>query len=401
MQTNSQTFKHFSKSVSVGLLVGLCIGLAFIGGFLFRGMTDLRISVAANDVTSDFGLLREVQSLLNTHYLRPQPPNTELEYGAIRGLLGTLNDRYTYFIDPPVAQSESDVLAGTYGGIGVQIQRTETGALLIFPFRDGPAILAGIQDGDELLEVNNQPVDLTVQADILDQMLRGEVKDGNGVNLTIRRSENENRMTFFVEFAVINIPSVTWRLITETPEIGYVQIQLFTGRTPEELDVAINDLSDQGASQLILDLRNNAGGLLQESVEVASRFLEDGIVLYERTLTGERPMNVVPGETQTQVPLVILVNQQTASAAELVAGALRDRGRAILIGQRTYGKGTVQQIFRLSDSSSLHITSAEWLTPDRIALEGTGLIPDIEMIPDMNGRDVELGEALRYLRNLP
>jgi carboxyl-terminal processing protease len=363
-------------------------------------MVDLRTSLAANQSSSNFVLLQEVQSLLNAHYLRLQPTSTELEYGAIRGLLGTLNDRYTYFIDPPIAQSESDVLAGTYGGIGVQIQRAETGAILLYPFRNNAGIRAGIQDGDELLAINGQPVDLTIQSDTLDQMLRGEVKDGNGVYLSVRRSEDDSPISIFVEFEVINVPSVTWRLL-DAGQVGYIQIQLFTSRTPDELDIALHDLVDQGVTELVLDLRNNSGGLLQESLEVASRFLVDGIVAYEHTFSGERTLNVIPSDMQFDLPLVLLVNQSTASAAELVAGALRDRDRAILIGQRTYGKGTVQQIFRLSDSSSLHITSAEWLTPERVELEGTGLIPDIEMIPDMNGRDVELGEALRYLINLP
>jgi carboxyl-terminal processing protease len=150
---------------------------------------------------------------------------------------------------------------------------------------------------------------------------------------------------------------------------------------------------------LVLDLRNNSGGLLQESVEVASQFISSGVIVYERDRKDEHPFDAQPGGVATDLPLAVLVNPGTASAAELVAGAIQDRDRGILVGQTTFGKGSVQQIFRLSDDSSLHITSAEWFTPDRHTLEGAGLEPDIPMIPDVNGRDVELGEAVRYLQD--
>jgi carboxyl-terminal processing protease len=159
-------------------------------------------------------------------------------------------------------------------------------------------------------------------------------------------------------------------------------------------------LSADNIQGLILDLRNNSGGLLQESIDVASVFLDGGIVLYERTKSDERVFEATSVGEVTDLPLVVIVNSGTASAAELVAGAIQDRERGILIGQTTYGKGTIQQIFSLTDGSSIHITSAEWLTPNMNALDGAGLNPDISMIPDENGRDVEIGEALRYLNDL-
>jgi carboxyl-terminal processing protease len=339
-----------------------------------------------------------VQTLLNQFYLREQPSPQEREYAAIRGMLTTLGDPYTFFIDPPVAQSESDVLAGTYGGIGVLVQRSEQGDLVLHPFAASPAKNAGIEEGDKLLAVNQTPVDLTMPADALDQMLRGEVKEGSGVELTIEKTSDGTQLTLFVPFGVINVPSVVWRTLAENSTIGYIQILLFTSRTPEELTTALTELQQMaGVEALILDLRNNSGGLLQEAVDVAGLFLNGGVVVYERTNSQELPLNAAGNGIATDIPLVVLVNHRTASAAELVAGALRDRERAILIGQTTYGKGTVQQIYRLSDESSLHVTAAEWFTPDRIQLDGKGLEPTIAMIPDVNGRDVELGEAIRYL----
>ena len=347
-------------------------------------------------------LLGEVQTLLDQHYLRQQPDATAREYGAIRGVLGTLNDHYTFFIEPPVAQSESDVLAGTYGGIGVQVKRSEPGTLVLYPFPDGPAAAAGIEDGDILISINSVPIDSNSQLDAVDQMLRGEVKDDNGVEITITRQQQAGLtdLTVFVPFQVINVPSVVWRILDDNPEIGYIQITLFTSRTPEELQTALGALIQKHIRGLILDLRDNNGGLLKESVTVAGEFLDGGVVVYEKSNDEERSLSAEPGGLALDLPLVVLVNHGTASAAELVAGAIRDRDRGILVGQTTFGKGTVQQIYRLSDNSSLHITAAEWFTPAHNQIDGTGLEPTIPMIPDSNGRDVELGEAVRQLGNM-
>jgi carboxyl-terminal processing protease len=228
-------------------------------------------------------------------------------------------------------------------------------------------------------------------------MLRGEVKTGSGVTITFRKSAGGEEKTTFIPFAVINVPSVIWRTLEANSEIGYIQILIFTSRTPDELKNALTELRQNNVSGLVIDLRNNSGGLLQESVLVASQFVDGGVVVYEKSNQEEHELLAEQGGLATDLPLVVLVNEGTASAAELVAGAIRDRDRGILIGQTTFGKGTVQRIYRLSDDSSLHITSAEWLTPKRQHLEEDGLQPTIEMIPDANGRDVELGEAVRYL----
>lgn len=367
----------------------------FAGGFLFRDVLDRRTNAAA--VTSgEYVLLSEVQRLLDRHYLREQPDFALRQYAAIRGLLGALGDRFTFFIDPPVAASESDALAGTYGGIGVDIVRSERGEIVLYPFEDSPAAEAGIMPGDVLLAVNGAAIDLSLSQDALDQLLRGEVRDGNGVNLTLQLNDSER--TLFVPFAVINVPSVIWRVLSEDERVGYIQIKMFTGRTPEELTTGLNELGSADVRALIIDLRGNTGGLLQESIRVADEFIDGGVLVYERNNAGQRSHDGQAGGLGVAYPLIVLVNNRTASGAELVAGALQDRDRGILIGQRTFGKGTVQQIFPLSDGSSLHVTSSEWLTPAQQPLEAVGLTPDVEMIPDSTGRDVELGEAVRRLQ---
>jgi carboxyl-terminal processing protease len=178
-----------------------------------------------------------------------------------------------------------------------------------------------------------------------------------------------------------------------------MQILRFTSRTPDEIKQAISELTAQSVKSFVLDVRNNPGGLLQESIEVAQVFLNGGTIAYERSRTSEKAFNAADNTQLTNLPMVVLINNNTASAAEIVAIALKDRGRAIAIGQKSYGKGSVQLIFQLSDKSALHVTTAEWLSPNKTVLDGKGIEPDISMIPDENGRDVELGEAVRYLRD--
>ncbi len=385
------------RSILTGAVAGIILAISFMGGFYARGLVPSQPQVSSIPVESaGYPLLDEVQSLIDQIYLREQPDYIQRQYAAVRGMLGTLEDPNTFFIDPPVARSEADVLAGTYGGIGVLVNRNEEGEFVLYPFTDSPAQMAGIRDGAILVAINNDPITLETSLDAVDQALRGEVIDDNGVELTIIQDDDE--MTQFVVFDVINVPSVIWRTLDTDERIGYLQILRFTARTPDEVIEGLTELNRLDISALIVDVRNNSGGLLDSSVNVASQFIDSGVVIYEVTKQSEHTFNAERGGLAIDVPLVVLVNARTASAAELVAGAIRDNERGILIGQITFGKGTVQQIFTLSDGSSVHITSAEWLTPSRTPIAGVGLTPDIEMIPDENGRDVELGEATRYLQ---
>lgn len=394
MKQNAVLRRRWIEAVVRGVLLGLVLSVVFLAGFLLGD----RLPAGAQDrQKTSFNLLAEVRDLLKNHYLRDLPGANEMEYAAIRGYLGALEDPYTFFIDPPVAQSESDVLAGEYGGIGVQLRLNERGQFVLYPFRDGPAAMSGIQDGDILVAVDGELIVAGERVDVIDRQLRGEVGSGRGVTITVHDARDGTEREHFIEFAVVQVPSVVWRMLVEEPSFGYVQLLRFTARTPEELRIALTELREQGAVALVIDLRGNSGGLLKESVDVASEFLDGGVVFYEISRNGETVSNAEQGGAALDIPLVVLVNNGTASAAELVAGAIRDRDRGILIGQKTYGKGSVQLIFRLEDDSSVHITSAEWFTPARVPLDGVGLEPDISMIPAEDGRDVELGEAVRYL----
>ena len=400
VKASVKLYKEYGRAVLIGAFVGLSFAAAFGAGFIVRDVVDMAPVFATNSRidadASGYPLVDEVQSLLDNHYLREQPAYEERQRAAVRGVLGALGDSQTYLIPPVVARSEADALAGTYGGIGVEVNRNVAGQYLLYPYPDSPAAQAGISDGDILLRVNGEPIQPEDQPDAIDQMLRGEVKENNGVEISIIR-EDGTEVTVFVLFDVINVPSVLWRVVQQDERIGYIQVLNFTGRTPEEMKEAVAELREARIQGLIVDLRDNRGGLLNEAVSTGSIFLDGGVVLYERTRDNERTFEAESGGEAVDLPLVLLVNRDTASAAELMAGAIQDRGRGLLVGQQTYGKGTIQHIFQLSDESAIHITSAEWFTPGRHALEGVGLQPDIEMIPDQTGRDVEFGEAVRVL----
>ncbi|MCI0709800.1 MAG: S41 family peptidase [Chloroflexi bacterium] len=371
----------------------LLMTIAFGAGFAARDA-----SIADAQDSTNLPILAEVQNLLREHYVRDLPDEKEMEYAAIRGYLGALDDRFTFFIDPPVAQSESDALAGRFGGIGVDVKRNEEGLIELIPYPDSPAERAGVRIGDILLDVNDGQLQVGERLDVIRQMLRGEIVEGeeNGVTiLVIGPGETEPR-EYFILFEEIRVPSVIWRVLPEDPQIGYIQIKSFTSLTPEEVEEAANSL--KGITELVLDLRDNFGGLLQESIEVADMFLNDGLILIEEDREGERSREAIDGGPITEIPVYILTNSQTASAAEVVVGALRDNDRATVVGQTTTGKGSVQFIFGLSDGSSVHITAAIWFTPDKTPIDGVGIEPDIPMIPDENGRDVELGEAIRRIQ---
>ncbi len=382
-----------------GALTGLLLVFVFLLGFVARDLIGASRDMAtAQESAGHYALLSEIQALLEEHYFRELPEQPDLVYAAARGMMGALEDPYTFFNPPVVTRNESDALAGQHGGIGVDVQYAADGRYLLYPYPESPAAQAGIRSGDVLLAINGARIDAEISLDVLRQMLKGEVRDGNGVTIRVQAFDAADEREYTIAFAVVNTPSVLWRTLMEDNRIGYIHVTMFTGRTPDEIQTALDELRAAAVQALILDLRHNPGGLLHETLTVADIFLDRGVIFYETARGQEQVREAVSEGQEPGLPLIALVNQGTASAAELLAGALQQNGRALIVGQRTAGKGSVQLIFPLSDGSSVHITSAEWLAPGRLPLNNTGLEPDITMIPAEDGRDVELDEAVRQLR---
>ena len=394
-----------SKNIRNGLTVFMLVLLAlsaFAAGFFVNDLLDLRNGVAKAQDSMD--IYWEAWGLVNEHFIGELPNEQMQTYGAIRGALNTLDDPYTIFVEPVARDLEKERLQGSFGGIGAYISRPEDGGeVFLEPIPGNPAEAAGILSGDVLLAVDGTAVtpEMTV-TDIVD-MIKGE--KGTSVTLTVRHSEAAEPVDIEIMRSDILIPSVTYRLLEEDDAIGYIRLSRFSGESGKEVAAAVEGLLVQGAEQLILDMRSNPGGLLDAAVDVSDHFLDRGPVLIQESQDeGERVFNATNGTLALDVPLVVLVDSGTASAAEIVAGALQDRERATLIGDgKTFGKGSVQLVFDLSDGSSVHVTSARWFTPDHNQIDGQGLEPDflVEVTQEAidNGRDEVLSRAIEYLQN--
>jgi carboxyl-terminal processing protease len=362
--------------------------LGFVAGYLWRGQAPSRYHV-----------LDEAYVLLTEHFLDPLPGSTALQRGMIRGMLQELGDPFTVYVEPAAHELESDTLAGEYGGIGALLTIDQEGLVHIVPVAGGPAERAGAREGDILTAIDGDPLGAGTSLEEVSAALRGAA--GTEVTLTLESpgSTEEPRDVTIVR-EVIPLPSVTGYLLPDNGAIGVIAVTAFSDRTPDELSGVYRDLLARGADKIILDLRGNSGGLLDSGVDVSRFFLASGIVVTERGRGGsEQIYRATRAGEAASVPLAVLVDSSTASAAEIVAAALQANGRAPLIGTPTYGKGSVQLIFELSDGSSLHVTSARWLTPAGDQLDGVGLSPDIALDPTASpqGSDPFLQAAAAWL----
>jgi len=372
--------------LAIVLLVLLAVS-AFVAGYFTNDFVELRrgeVTVSTED-EEQFGLFWEAWSYVESSFIGELPTTKELTYGAIRGAISLLDDPYTIFVEPVAREQERQSLQGTFGGVGATLTRPEEGGpILLEPIPGNPAEEAGIQLGDELLAVDGVEItpDMTVQA--VAELVRGEIGTVGGDIL---------------------IPSVAYRILLEDETTGYIQLTRFSGESANEIEAAIEDLQAQGAEKLVLDLRNNGGGLLDAAVDVADQFLDEGPVLYQESRGEDERIYSSTGDTAApDIPLVILIDGGTASSAEILAGALQDRGRGLLVGSsRTFGKGSVQLVYDLSDGSSVHVTASRWYTPDRHQIDQQGLEPDVMVVVTQedidNGRDAVLNQALETLEN--
>ncbi len=335
--------------------------------------------------------------LLEWQYYDELPPAEVRMRGAVRGMLETLDDPYTVLLDPQPAQQEQYRLSGRYGDIGLELWWAEEGAVGLSPYPAGPAELAGIAEGDRLLSIDGEAVGDAARLDALAGQLRGEID--TPVTLTVHR-EPDQTLTFTITRAEVLRPSVQSRHIPAAGgDIGYMRVTNFTERTVEEATEHLARLKRHGVQTLILDVRDNGGGLVEPLRRMAGLFLPSGTTIYYE-IDRHRELGVqVLGQQKFAGPMVILVNRGTASATEIFAAALRENDRATIIGEPTFGKSSIQELYPLNDGSTLYITTAVWLTPEQHRLDGVGLTPDVSISPQV-GQDAALQAALAHLEPL-
>ena len=351
------------------------------------------------EIQSEFKIFWEAWELVESEYVDESTVDQrEMTYGAIKGMLSSLEDANTRFSDPVDAVHVEEHIRGSFEGIGVRVEMRNGHLTVVAPLEDSPGEKAGLRGGDIISKVDGTDIGSLSLGESV-RLIRGP--RGTKVVLTIVRA-GQPPFDVEIERAEIKLRSVRGEMLGD---IAYLKINNFNATSPDQLTSTMQELLAQEPVGLILDLRNNPGGLLSSAVHVTSQFLSGGVVLREERRDAEPQVFAVQsGGIATEIPMVVLVNSGSASASEIVAGALQDTGRAVLIGEKTYGKGTVQTLNRLSDGSILHLTIARWSTPDDRLIEKVGLEPDIaiELTDDdrASDRDPQLEGAKQHLRSV-
>jgi len=318
----------------------------------------------------------EAISLIRKNYVEEVKPK-ELIYSSIKGMLGSL-DPHSSFMTPEMYKEMQVETKGEFGGLGIQIGIKEGVLTVIAPIEDTPAYKAGIKAGDKIIKINDEP---TKNIGLLEAVSKMRGVPSTSVKLTIFREGWKETKDFTIIREIIKIKSVKSRLLEDG--IGYIKLNAFQEQTATDLRNAMDRLTQEKMNALILDLRNNPGGLLNSAVDVTSQFLPSGkLVVYIKDRKGERTeYQSGNNELKYTMPMIVLVNQGSASASEIVAGALKDWSRAVIIGTKTFGKGSVQSVVPLSDGSALRLTTARYYTPKGISIQTTGIVPDIVVKP--------------------
>lgn len=360
------------------------------------------MNAGATQLCPTFGAFWEAMGLLYRDYDGALPTAADGTYAAIRGVVDSLHDPHTTFFTPEEADYFRSNRDGDFEGIGARVGwDAEAGALVITePFENQPAWLAGVRRGDLVLAVDGVSLAGSNVEDAV-QLIRGP--EGSSVVLTIQRAGVPAAFDVEVVRDHVEIPTISTDRLGDAGQIAYIRLNTFNEDAGHLVREATRDALQRDPVGLILDLRGNAGGLLREAVKVTNVFLEDATVLHERFSDGKVETYTTTGAALApELPLVILVNEGSASASEIVAGALQDAGRGVLVGTTTYGKGSVQLPHELNDGSILRVTVARWYTPKDRSIEGVGLEPDVIVVMGdearAGGADPQLEAAVRLLR---
>ena len=346
-------------------------------------------------------LLRQVRYIIESYQVDADTkPATDddLLHGAAKGMVEAWKDPYTRFVSPSQLKDEEIELEGRYGGLGMYVGDRDGMILVISPMEDSPAEKAGLKPKDQIVKVDDEVV-VGWTSDKVVQKLRGE--PDTKVTVWVRREGEEELLSFEITREIINLKSVRYEMLSD--DIGYLRLTQFKHNTDTEARNGVREMMKKGMKALILDLRNNGGGLLDVSVKIVSMFLRNGLVVETkgRSERANEQYYVEKSNFLTSAPMVVLINGGSASASEIVAGALNDRGRAKLIGEKSFGKGSVQTLFPLTDGSGVYVTIARYYTPSGKVIDHVGLSPDIEVKGEFSrnvSEDVQLQRAIEEVK---
>ena len=344
------------------------------------------VSGAKQTVSDFFSPLQQLYQYVESYFYWPERVDERLLlYGAMKGMVKQLDDPYSEFLDPGDRERWEDSLEGEFSGVGIEITIKDGVLTVIAPLTGTPAEQAGVRPGDQILEIDGEPtegISLTEAA----LKIRGEA--GTLVVLFVRHKGGSEE-TISIMRDKIAVESVTSELMAEG-KIGYIRISRFDSDVTLDLDQALLGFDLEALDGMILDLRNNPGGLLPSAISVSSRFVDEGVVVFTKGRIASDQKYWSTGNLIPNLPLVVLINGGTASAAEIVAGAIRDHEMGILIGERSFGKGVIQRMIEFPDGSALRITSGEFFTPLGHAVQETGLVPGIELAEDEDPIEVAI-----------
>lgn len=349
----------------------------------------------------EFEVVEEAWQVIINDYVDSDEIDLErLSQGAIEGMIKALDDPYSAYFDAEQYELSQYSLQGSFGGVGIEVTVDEKGGLIVVaPIVGTPAQKAGIMPGDKILAIDGEK---TEGMHFIEAVLKIRGEQGTQVTLRVLHEGEDVPQDYVITREEIDAASVLPKMLPGN--IAHIEVGHFTSRTGSEMTSALEDIIADDVSGIILDLRDNPGGVLKAAVAVASQFLEEGIAVYVIDGEGnEEEWRVEEGGLATKLPLVVLVNSNSASSSEVVAGALQDHMRGVVIGTQTLGKGAVNHFRELSDGSAIYITSARWYTPNRQQIEGQGITPDeiIEITEDdlARGYDPQLERAIEYIES--
>ena len=357
------------------LFLNIILITLLISGILFSNGNSGNVKADTSEIYKNIEIFTEVLRQIEENYVEPQDPK-KLIYGAIKGMVQSL-DPHSSFMTKEEHQELLIETKGSFSGVGIEISLRDNALTVVSPIEGTPAYNAGIKAGDKIIKIDDKPTSDMTLTDAV-KNIRG--KKGTKVKLTIMREGADNSLEFIITRDVIPLKSVRSYLLT--PEIGYLRISNFQSKTFKSLSSALEGLEEgRKLKGLILDLRNNPGGLLSQAIEVSDLFLDSGLIVSTKGRDSSQNMEVSAHKNKKErtYPIIVLVNEGSASASEIVAGALQDNKRALILGTNTFGKGSVQTILSLSDGSGLRLTTAKYYTPSGRSIQLSGISPDIEL----------------------